>query len=160
MRRKKTNFLFITIIFVLFFSSCIQNQHVSDKEIKTHMECIMECIVAEDADTLLSYFCADIQNNRAFATEKEIELFFDYIDGNIVSYKYHSGGGIETKENGIIELYICDPEFREVTTDTGHTYTIEICYAHIDLENPTQEGIYQLIVFENNDRSTKFVVGE
>ncbi len=160
MRRNKTIFFVIVIIFVLSFSACIQNQHVSNKEIKTHMESIMECIVAEDVDTLLTYFCADIQNNRAFATEKEIELLFDYIDGNILSYKYHADGSMETKENGIIEFYLCDPEFREVTTDTGHIYTIEIWYVYIDLENPTQEGIYMIKVFENNDRDTTFVVGE
>lgn len=120
----------------------------------------MEYIVNEDAESVFGFFVSDIRDNREELTMKEIQKAFDYIDGNIVSYddiKIH--GEEEHKSEGKIEFFQCYPEARNVTTDTGNSYTIEFTYGYIWTEKPEREGIWVIYIIDKNNPDSRIMVG-
>ncbi|MDE6253166.1 MAG: DUF5104 domain-containing protein [Lachnospiraceae bacterium] len=135
-------FLIISLLLVcVLLTSCTMKYH-SDikKETKTWINYFKE----EDAEGLLELFCSDIKNNYYDETLEEIEAAFEFIDGDIVSYKYKGEGSSgQTKDDFKTKLYYCYPEY-QIETSTGKKYTIMFRYNYIWKEKPEYEGIARI----------------
>ena len=84
----------------------------------------IECIKNRYADASFENFSQNIKDNRSEKTMDEIHKLLNYIDGDILSYKYNFGGMEERKDKGHIYYYSFSPTFEEMETDSGKTYTI------------------------------------
>lgn len=146
------------ISFSIVSSSC--NEHVYSWDVRNVAEKWMECVENKDADALFEYFSQKIKDNRSETTMDEIHQLLDYIDGDIVSYKYNSGGMMERKEKGHIYYYTCTPTFEKVTTDNGKTYTIHFACHYIYDEKPEHEGLEQITIYEDDDDENKLIIGD
>lgn len=143
---KKTSLLLFVLV-ILCLSSCVNHSAV----IKENAEEMMQCIIDRDAEKLLTYFSEDIRENRTEETLEEIEKLFEFIDGDIVSYIYDSGGTRGSTSNFEYDFYLCYPTFQSVETTTGKIYTIRFAYNYIWKEKPEQEGFSRIKAFSGED---------
>lgn len=138
---------------VLFLSSCGNRSVFIDHDaiIKENAEQMMQCIVDRDAERLLTYFSEDIRENESEETLEEIEKAFEFIDGDIVSYSYFSGGGSDSVSHGEITFDVHTPKFQRMETTTGKIYTIELAYFYIWKEKPECEGLCKITAYPEED---------
>lgn len=103
---------------------------------------IFKMLQEEDIEGLSALFSED--SRKYHNIELEWELFFDRIDGNIVSYSGISfpGEGMGVDKDGVIYDSHLSINFKNVKTDTGTVYK-EFGYyqTRIDTRNPELEGI-------------------
>lgn len=92
---------------------------------KQYLQTVIDCTERKDAEGIKELFCTNVQEKRDL--DGEIEEFFGFIDGNIVSYNEpdgHSGPSVidwgETIEEGMYG------EIDEIETDKGEKYRIYI----------------------------------
>ena len=157
---KKILCLVMIISLIIVSSSCMFNEHINSWDLQNVAEKWMECIKNRDADALFEYFSQDIKDDRSEKTMDEIHQLLNYIDGNIISYKYHSGGMREKKEKGHIYYYDFNPTFEEVETDSGKTYTIYFACHYIYDEKPEHEGLEEIDIWENDNKDKELDIGE
>lgn len=149
--KKVLTSIFICAISCL--SSCSKYSVFVDEDIviKENAEQMMQCIIDRDAEKLLTFFSADMQENESEKTLEEIEKLFEFIDGDIVSYIYDSGGTRGSTSNFEYDFYLCYPTFQSVETTTGKIYTIRFAYNYIWKEKPEQEGFSRIKAFPGED---------
>ena len=84
---------------------------------------IMECIVNKDKEGLKSVFSKHIAETHDL--DKEIDEFFEFIDGEIISYDEPEGyeGGYTMRDGGYTEKELYG-EIDNIKTDKGKTYSI------------------------------------
>ena len=132
---------FLKIILLLFCVHVIIHIIKYNVFIDIKVKSWIKCFEKEDADELFKSFCDDIKDNHSDETLEEIKTAFEFIDGDIVSYKYEGqGSGGAAKDNFVIILYYCYPQFR-IETSTGKKYVIDFCYNYIWKKKPEREGI-------------------
>lgn len=139
--------LLVFLLAILCLSSCVNHSAV----IKENAEEMMQCIIDRDAERLLTFFSSDIQENESEKTLEEIEALFEFIDGDIVSYSYFSGGGSDSVSHGEVTFDFRSPEFQRTETTTGKIYTIELAYFYIWKEKPECEGLCKITAFPGED---------
>ena len=103
---------------------------------------IFKMLQEEDIEGLSALFSED--SRKYHNIEMEWELFFDRIDGNIVSYSGISfpGEGMGVDKDGEIYDSHLSINFNNVKTDNGTVYTNFGYYqTRIDTKNPELEGI-------------------
>ncbi|MCM1334618.1 MAG: DUF5104 domain-containing protein [Bacteroides sp.] len=147
---------FSLLLFILSFlclSSCSKDSVFVDTDavIKENTEQMMQCIIDRNAEKLLTFFSDDMRENESEKTLEEIEQLFDFIDGDIVSYSYSSGGLYGSVSNSEYELYLCEPTFQKTETSTEKIYTIQFAYDYIWKGKPEYEGISKIIAFPGED---------
>ncbi len=134
---KKTLIIIIQLMCVFITSCTIEYHYDIDKKAKTWIQYFKN----EDVDGLFKLFCSDIKDNYSDKTLDEIRMAFEFIDGDIVEYKYKGeGGGGQTKDNYKTILYYCYPEYL-IETSTGKKYNIIFSYKYIWKAKPECEGI-------------------
>ena len=156
----KKIFVAIVLLSLILLTSCLGNQQINKKEIGNTVDKMMGYIIDENKTDLLRFFSSDIRDNREEETLKEMEKAFEFINGNIISYEYAGiCGEEEHKDKGKIEFFLCYPEFRNVTTDTGYKYTIEFTYHYIYSKKPEREGICKILIFNQENHESKIAIG-
>ena len=114
-------------------------------------EYIMECIVNKDKEGLKSVFSKYISETHDL--DKEIDEFFEFIDGKIVSYDEPVGreGGAslaygeyrEKELNGCIE---------NIKTELENQYVISFFMYQICKSNEDRIGVYAIVISDVTDR--------
>ena len=160
---KKTIIVVFVILSCLSFSSCFFKDHVFSWDVRHDAEAWFECIKNKDAEALMEYFSPYIKENRREETITELNSIFDFIEGNIVSYTYSSGGLVEEMDHGHIKYYSCCPEFRKVTTDKNKIYTVSFGCHYIYEKKLEHQGLEDVTVSfkdTNGDIIMKITAGE
>ena len=130
------------------------------KEIETMAQQIMQCIVDENKEKLLTFFSSDIQRNHAQQIELELDRAFEFINGKIVSYEY--AGIYNEHENvnyGTVERFDCDAKLCNVITDAGLKYEIWITYYYTWKEKPQREGISKIRIMDMENSKSHVEIG-
>lgn len=157
---KKSLCLILIISLSVVSSSCMFNEHINSRDLQNVAEKWMECIKNKDAEALFENFSQNIKDNRSEKTMDEIHQLLNYIDGDILSYKYHSGGMEEGKDKGHIYYYSFSPTFYEVKTDSDETYTIHFACHYIYDEKPEHEGLEKITIYKGDDKENKLTIGD
>lgn len=139
--------LLVFICFIVCLSSC-SNRSAT---VKKNTEQMMQCIIDRDAEKLLTFFSKDMRENESEKTLEEIEALFEFIDGDIVSYSYFSGGGSDSVSHGEVTFDVRTPQFQRTETTTGKIYTIELAYFHIWKEKPECEGLCKITAWPDEE---------
>lgn len=128
---KKRNCLKIILCVALsvslcLFSSCKRktDEHIApDEQGYLWAKQVIECFKNKDSEALAQLFCTNAQNE--FDLENEIQVLFDFVDGEIVSYDEPSGnaGGGEIAPEGIVQKGV-GGRIENIVTDKGTVYRI------------------------------------
>ncbi len=150
-KRFLTGIISTVLIFSVLFaftgcnmlSDAMNSERFGAKKLaKQDAEQVFEYLKNKDIDSLCEVFSED--SRKYHDLEIEWEIFFDRIDGNIVSYKSISfpGEGMSFDNDGEISDSHLSVNFNGVKTDTGAVYD-ELGYyqTRIDTANPELEGI-------------------
>ena len=163
--RKRASILICIIFVVETLCGCsianrFNNFVSQEQEIKTIAQQVMQCIVNKNKTELLHLFSTDIQNNYAQQITFELDRAFEFINGKIISYDYAGiyGGGATT-HYGKTTYFHCYPEFRNVITDTGFEYVIEISFHYIWEEKPEREGVTRIKIIDAENYKNYVEIG-
>ena len=103
---------------------------------------IFEYIKAEDIPSLVDYFSQDVKDTHDL--EQEWKVFFEKLDGKVVSYDSVSfpGEGMGVDKDGNIYDSHLSINYNKVKTDTGAVYDQFGYYqTRIDTKKPDREGV-------------------
>ena len=159
MRINKYAALFMSLVMLVSLSGC----QIVDNAVKTikddpkygekeYAEQVFEYLKNEDIDSLVELFAPAVRAKHSL--ESEWKIFFDHMDGKIISYKglKYPGEGLEKDKNG----EVCDSHisvnYAGAKTDSGTVYE-EFGYYHVKAskEDPDSVG---LTVFTMKDPDT------
>ena len=158
----------ITLIFavLLSFSGCskfiedMNSERYGAKRLaKKEAEEIFQMVVDKDIEGLSALFSED--SKKYHNIEREWEMFFNRLDGNVVSYSGISipNEGMGVDKDGVIYDSHLSVNYKNVKTDTGTVYTNFGYYqTRIDTRNPELEGI-NLFTVQFPDTGKYFTVG-
>lgn len=141
----------ISLLFFVCFIVCLSSCSNRSATVKKNAEQMMQCIIDRDAEKLLTFFSKDMRENESEKTLEEIEALFEFIDGDIVSYSYFSGGGSDSVSHGEVTFDFRTPKFQRTETTTGKIYTIELTYFHIWKEKPECEGLCKITAWPDEE---------
>jgi len=126
---------------------------ILQKKAEKLCEKVYECFAARDADALEELFCEKTKNTHDLSDE--IARAFEFISGNIVSYKSLDGNAryhfYDLKNNVIVRNTI-----RTIKTDNGGEYSITVSF-NLRYADSDYVGVQKLAIAENEDF---FTVGE
>ena len=138
----------LIVMFVFVGCSFINEDKEQKKEGKSPMEYateqseyIMECIVNKDKEGLKSVFSKHIAQTHDL--DKEIDEFFKFIDGEIISYDEPEGyeGGYTRKDGEYTEKEL-QGRIRNIRTDKKKVYNVSIFIYQIN-KNGSQNPVFQ-----------------
>ena len=143
-------------------------EYVDIKEYsRIQAEEIIECVVRKDKEGLKSVFSKHISETHNL--DKEIDEFFEFIDGEIVSYDTPEGsmGGGRKRDGEYVER-TTGGQIENIITSTGNKYMISFMTYYICEENKDKEGVSVLGVVDANSYKgeipyqtyDEYVVGE
>ena len=163
--RKRAGVLICIIILMITLCSCSIVSNFNDfvsqeQEIKTIAQQVMQCIVNKNKTELLTLYSSDQINNHEQEIYSQFDSAFKFISGKIVSYEYAGkGGGGATTHYGKTTYFHCYPEFRNVITDTGFEYVIEISFHYIWEEKPEREGVTRIKIIDAENYKNYVEIG-
>ena len=154
----------LTCIGLLFLTGChskpsARNAKPSARE---DAEKIFEILKDEDVSKLSDLFSDDVRANHNL--EKELQDFFEIIDGNFTDYKkvdFNSESEGFDKD-GKIDLRALSGSFENISTNTGNNYYTLIYYrTFVDSSRPDRVGLngLRLIINKGDDESKIINVG-
>ena len=118
-----------------------KEENQTPKEYATEQsEYIMECIVNKDKEGLKSVFSKHIAETHDL--DKEIDEFFKFIDGEIISYdepEGHEGG--YTMRDGVYTEKKLLGDINNIITDNGKKYSISFMSYYIYDSNKDKVGV-------------------
>ena len=132
------------------------NKGTEEKEYETPLmmsrrqgEEIIEYVVNKDKEGLKSVFSKHISETHNL--DKEIDEFFEFIDGEIVSYDTPEGsmGGGRKRDGEYVER-TTGGQIENIITSTGNKYMISFMTYYICEENKDKEGVSVLGVVDAN----------
>ena len=133
------------LLIVLTLTGCSfmdgEEEYQSPKEYATEQsEYIMECIVNKDKEGLKSVFSKHIAQTHDL--DKEIDEFFKFIDGEIISYDEPEGyeGGYTRKDGEYTEKEL-QGRIRNIRTDKKRVYNVSIFIYQINKNNSEKVGV-------------------
>ena len=146
---------------VISVSSC--GRVLSVNKAKREAASIFEAIKKQDTKKLNSLFTEDVRDTHDL--DDEWEVFFDSIDGNIVSYgEIKTMGEEEYVDFGQVTYWQLVITITDVKTDTGTVYeSLSYSQTRVDKKHPEREGIglFSLQIPADNDRGfEEVIVGE
>ena len=145
------------LLIVLTLTGCSfidgEEEYQTPKEYATEQaEYIMECIVNQDKEGLKSVFSKYISETHDL--DKEIDEFFEFIDGEIVSYDEPIG-----REGGASLAY---GEYREkelnghienIITNKGEKYLVSFMMYQIYKVNEDKVGVKRITIVDKTDEN-------
>ena len=144
-RRKDGMKRLVILLLVVMMTGCSYIEKKSNYqpplEIATEQsEYIMECVVNKDKEGLKSVFSKHIAETHDL--DKEIDEFFEFIDGEIVTYDEPEGheGGYSIEYGEYIEKKLSG-DIDNVKTDKGKTYSIGYQSYYIYKSNEDYIGV-------------------
>ena len=109
----------------------------------------MECIVNKDKEGLKSVFSKYISETHDL--DKEIDEFFAFIDGEIVSYDEPEGNeGGYTRRDGEYTEKVLNGYIRKIETDSMKHYEIISNSYYIYKDNEECEGVFYLSIINKD----------
>ena len=154
---------FIALVFLIFVAGGIKENASRTEETtkeegvyqdpwivaQKQSEEIWECIENKDAEKLKSLFCPKIQDTHNL--DLEIERFFQYIDGEIISYDrpYGNYGGGSKKDGIDTESHLWG-RIKNINTDTGKIYSIGFESYLVYKKDEEYEGVNEIYVIDVN----------
>lgn len=144
--------ILLIIISSSFLSGCKNEERYSQSnEANKILAMIIDALENDDSEKLTKLFAPDLLN-QSNIIDKEIQVAFDYFDGNIVSYKCVSTpAGEESYRNGKL-IYSCigNALSKSVVTDTGE-YKISFSAIFLNEEKKTQEGVWRIWIGKEDE---------
>ena len=137
--------LFISAIILL--SSCIRYDN-SGSLADDHFEQLLDAIGKNDADAVNKLF-SEKAKAEAEGHEANIEVLFEFVQGNVISWNRLWRHGSKTSTYGIQSNLV--RTMYEVKTDVDEYMLYIYDYVRDDTD-PTNQGIYYLRVFKAEDR--------
>ena len=120
----------------------------------------MECIVNKDKEGLKSVFSKHIAQTHDL--DKEIDEFFKFIDGEIISYDEPEGyeGGYTRKDGEYTEKEL-GGRIRNVKTNKDNKYYISYKSFYINKNNEDYLGVDYIIITNqtNNKEDEQIIIG-
>ena len=112
-------------------------------------EYIMECVVNKDKEGLKSVFSKHIAETHDL--DKEIDEFFKFIDGEIISYDAPEGNeGGYTRKDGEYTEKVLNGYIRKIETDNKKHYEIISNSYYIYKNNKEYEGVFYLSIINKD----------
>jgi len=145
---KKIKLVLFILVNSLMLSSCIGGRKISigeGKRADTQVEKIISAIKNQDKEALKLLFSKKALE-EAEDFDEEVDILFDYIQGDIESWEKEGGGSYKSTRNGKstwILLYSIT-----LKTEKG-LYRIFVVDYSIDTINPDSQGVYMLELIEN-----------
>ena len=155
-RRNGLKGLVILLLAVIMLTGCSYIEKKSNYqpplEIATEQsEYIMECVVNKDKEGLKSIFSKHVAETHDL--DKEIDEFFEFIDGDIISYDEPEGneGGYTRRDGEYTEKELTGV-IRNIQTDKGKIYSIGYRSYYIYKSNEDYVGIQIINIRDENTR--------
>ena len=119
---------------------------------------IMECIVNKDKEGLKSVFSKHIAQTHDL--DKEIDEFFEFIDGEIVSHGEPEGyeGGYKMRDGGYTEKVLTG-KISNIQTNKGDDYSVRIRMYSIYKENSDHVGVSIINIVNEGDTIEQCAIG-
>jgi len=147
--------VFILLVMVVLTGCSLINKDEDEKEeyqspmeySTEQSEYIMECIVNKDKEGLKSVFSKQV--SKTHDLDKEIDEFFQFIDGEIVSYDEPEGsmGGGRKKDGEYVER-TTGGQIENIKTDEGKTYEISFFTYWVCRDSEDREGVDSILIIE------------
>jgi PBP1b-binding outer membrane lipoprotein LpoB len=145
--KKRTAFLMTMLLLSIFLSSCGFLETKPKQELfKPSTEEIVQCFIEKDVAGLKAILeremSSAVYDDIFEDIDKKINDAFDFIDGNIISYKIGSTtiSGDHVRYGEVVNRYQCTG-IDDVTTDTGKVYWLAIGFCSANIEKPSEVGI-------------------
>lgn len=118
---------------------------------------VLNCFSENDAQSLRALFCLKTQGLTDI--DKQILAGFDFFKGSVVSFNEEDLSGYEGEsiESGKTTFLERSWRIKDIKTDVGETYEIEINAYIICDEDKSREGISQIII--TDDDGKELVIG-
>lgn len=159
MNIRRITALFMSIVMLISLSACqiVDNAaKIINDDPKTgereYAEQVFEYLKNEDIDSLCELFAPDVRSKHNL--ENEWKIFFEHMDGKIVSYKglEYPGEGLEKDKDGEVYDSHISVNFAGVKTDNGTVYE-EFGYYHVKVSGDDPDSV-GLFVFTMQDPDT------
>lgn len=143
----KKNILLVILLIMTTLVSCGENDYKTPDESANEMiNNIVYCFKSKDKETLKTYFSTQMQNHSNL--DYEIEIAFEFIDGEIVSVGKPDAsciGPMSDKAYGAI--------IRDITTDKGIVYKIDFNGKYRCDDDKSREGVEGIRLINMTDDS-------
>lgn len=159
MNIRRITALLMSIVMLFSLSACqiVDNAaKIINDDPKTgereYAEQVFEYLKNEDIDSLCELFAPDVRSKHNL--EYEWKIFFEHMDGKIVSYKglEYPGEGLEKDKDGEVNDSHISVNFAGVKTDNGTVYE-EFGYYHVKVSGDDPDSV-GLFVFTMQDPDT------
>lgn len=132
-------------------TDAIVHRVINEKKLSTAEKCeiIMEAVQNKEKEPIKELFCENAKDN--YDLDTELDGFFNFIDGNIVSYDEPKTENVSSSsdENGTDESFN-NGYISNILTDTGNVYTISIYTFSVYKKHPNFVGIVTLSIEDQN----------
>ena len=150
---KKIISVTLSSIMALSLSSCSFLFKEKEPE-KTNAELVLQYIQKKNTNAIYDMLCEKLQKTPNI--KEQIEQTFDFIDGDVVSYKtkYSSSIG-EWSKDGKAKMALtrsCSP----IETSSGKVFHLVLQYYDENDFEPELVGIYGIYMAETNQENTGF----
>lgn len=119
---------------------------------KTNAELVLQYIQEKNTDAIYDMLCEKLK--KMPNVKERIEETFDFIDGDVVSYKTRYSSSIgEWSKDGEAKMVLtnsCNP----IETTSGKTYQLVVQYYDENDFEPELVGIFSISMVENNQDNT------
>ncbi|MCL2632967.1 MAG: DUF5104 domain-containing protein [Oscillospiraceae bacterium] len=148
-------FLLSTIV---GFTNCGGDGSGIDGEGKKKSRELMTYLENKDDEGLKSMFCEITLSLDDF--DEQVERFWEFFGGEIVSYKIGAVGGQSKSRDGKVALLDVIPRIENIETESGETFRIFFhCYVSND-DAPNKVGITKLTLRTGDDLNLIYTIGE
>ena len=164
MLKKVCSYIFILFILISFAGcSGSDEEHISTGEFSIQQSNdIMAALQSDDTETFKSYLCPKIHDTHP-DLDDEIREFFDFIDGDIISYHaWAAAAGGHTTPKGWDEKFF-SADVENIETSSGTTYNIQYYYNLIYEDHPELLGIKEICITTSDaeyDQQTGYPPGK
>ena len=138
---------------VVCFSGCSFLHKEKEPEI-TNAELVLQYIQEKNTDAIYDMLCEKLQKTPNI--KEQIEQTFDFIEGDVVSYKTRYSSSIgEWSEDGKAKMALtrsCSP----IETSSGKIFHLVLQYYDENDFEPELVGIYGIYMAETNQENTGF----
>ncbi len=110
---------------------------------------VMSCIENDNSEALKEMFCKKVLDAYPNIYD-DIERFFEFIDGNIVSYKKPIYSEDGSKKDGEWIKYRSDPQIYGIITDTNKEYNLIYYNILVCKDDPDRIGISEMVITEED----------
>ncbi|MCM1090666.1 MAG: DUF5104 domain-containing protein [Butyrivibrio sp.] len=141
--------IFITLTGCASSAPSTKSPYIGPEQVaRLQSEAILQGVLDKDAEAIANLFCPYMKENYP-NLEEDIEIWIDFIDGDILSYdapKGAMGSGTWTAEDGLVEGSI-NGRVENVKTSSGKTYRIGHGGYSVYKEHPDYVGVTSITIF-------------